>query len=90
MSEHRVRGIVRLGGQFPTEKGFVLCPLAHSLSSLPSFPTRKKGEREKGRKGSGTGKRGKEKGREGENIKQIKPCILNSYENRKDSGVRVV
>jgi hypothetical protein len=38
----------------------------------------------------GTGERGKEEGREGENVKQIKPCILNSYENRKDSGVRVV
>ena len=62
MSEHRVREIVRLGGQFPTEKGCVLCLLAYSLSPFPSFPTRK----EKGRKGSGNrGKReGKKEGRE--------------------------
>lgn len=62
MSEHRVRGIVRLDGQFPTEKGFVLCLLTHSLS-FPSFPTRKEGERAKGKWEQGKEGRKKE-GRE--------------------------
>ena len=81
MSEHQIRGIIRLGGPFPTEKGLVLCPLAHYLSPFPSFPTRRKEEREKGEWEQG--KEGSKEGREGENIKQIKHYILNSYENRK-------